>query len=104
MVHLSGSGAERVRGVSEEESTASRVDHEATREACPICGYGTFSCGLEQAEMAELLGVHRTVVSGDERGVSEPTLSRLVKWADACDVSLDWLCARRDSNPQPFDP
>ena len=60
--------------------------------------------GLEQAEMAELLGVHRTVVSGYERGVSEPTLSRLVKWADACDVSLDWLCARRDSNPQPFDP
>lgn len=59
--------------------------------------------GLEQADMADLLGVHRAVVSRYENGHTEPTLSALVKWADTADVSLDWLCARRDSNPQPSD-
>lgn len=53
--------------------------------------------------MADILGVHRAAVSAYENGRTEPTLSKLVRWADAADVSLDWLCARRDSNPQPSD-
>ena len=60
--------------------------------------------GLDQTAMAALLGVTRPTISDYENGRSEPTLSKLVLWAEAADVSLDWLCARRDSNPQPSDP
>jgi transcriptional regulator with XRE-family HTH domain len=59
--------------------------------------------GLDQAEMGAVIGVHRAVISQYENGHTEPTLSALVRWADVADVSLDWLCARRDSNPQPSD-
>ena len=60
--------------------------------------------GFDQEQMGKLVGVTRSVVSAYETGRTEPTLSTLVKWADAADVSLDWMCARRDSNPQPSDP
>ena len=60
--------------------------------------------GLEQAELASQLGVARGTLSEWERGNREPKLSQLVMIAELADVSLDWLCARRDSNPQPSDP
>ncbi len=60
--------------------------------------------GLNQAQMAAELGVVRQTISEYERGTSEPPIRRLVAIADLADVSLDWLCARRDSNPQPSDP
>ena len=60
--------------------------------------------GLDQVEMARELGVTRQTISEYERGVSEPPIRRLVKIAELANVSLDWMCARRDSNPQPSDP
>lgn len=47
--------------------------------------------GLEQAELAQLLGVARTSVSNYERGRHEPGASTFVHWAQATGTSLDWL-------------
>jgi transcriptional regulator with XRE-family HTH domain len=62
--------------------------------------------GLEQAEIADLIGSSRSTVSNWERGVAEPPATYFVLWALATGQPLEWLaegCARRDSNPQPSD-
>ena len=47
--------------------------------------------GLDQADIALKLFVRRTTVSNYERGVSSPNPLQVRAWADACDVSLEWL-------------
>ncbi|WP_096359409.1 helix-turn-helix domain-containing protein [Microbacterium sp. TPU 3598] len=47
--------------------------------------------GLEQAQIADALGVARNTVSNWERGRSEPSATYFVRWAHATGVTLDWL-------------
>jgi len=82
--------------------------------------------GLEQQDMAEMLGKSRNTVSAWERGLNDPPLSAVATWAMITGRSIDWIVwgdegrpvneetpatagvsvgrARRDSNPQPSDP
>ncbi|MGK9146655.1 helix-turn-helix domain-containing protein [Plantibacter flavus] len=46
---------------------------------------------LEQAELAEMLGISRGSVSNYETGKSEPIASMFVRWAQLTDVPLEWL-------------
>jgi len=47
--------------------------------------------GLSQEELAFQCGVHRTYVSGVERGVRNPTITIVAKIADALDVPASAL-------------
>ncbi|WP_084252687.1 helix-turn-helix transcriptional regulator [Devriesea agamarum] len=73
--------------------------------------------GLEQAELAERLGVARNTVSTAERGVNSPRRIIVRAWALATGVPLYWIetgrvpspdgdgthmLPRLDSNQQPF--
>ena len=49
--------------------------------------------GLSQDELAHRAGLHRTYVSGVERGVRNPTVTVLDKLAKALGVSLSTLLA-----------
>ncbi|WP_230101281.1 helix-turn-helix transcriptional regulator, partial [Microbacterium sp. Bi98] len=46
---------------------------------------------LEQAQIAEAIGVSRNTVSNWETGRSEPSATFFVRWAQATGVTLDWL-------------
>ncbi len=74
--------------------------------------------GMEQAELAELMGVARNTVSNNEKGKVAPRRIVMKAWALATGVSPQWLetgiapqpepegdelCANRDSNPEPAD-
>ena len=41
--------------------------------------------------MAELLGVSRNTIGNWERGVTDPPLSAVIKWAQITGRSLDWI-------------
>lgn len=73
--------------------------------------------GLEQAELAERIGVSRNTVSNAERGVNSPRRIMVRQWALATGVPLLWIETGRtpspdgdgvqglpqlDSNQQPF--
>ncbi|WP_449280977.1 helix-turn-helix transcriptional regulator [Leucobacter sp.] len=47
--------------------------------------------GLEQRDMAELLGVSRNTVGNWERGVTDPPFSAVMKWAQITGRSMDWI-------------
>lgn len=49
--------------------------------------------GLSQEEFAFQSGIHRTYVSGIERGVRNPSLTMVERIAKALDVSFDTLMA-----------
>ena len=49
--------------------------------------------GLSQDELAHRAGLHRTYVSGVERGVRNPTITVLEKLAKALGVPLSTLVA-----------
>ncbi len=51
--------------------------------------------GLTQTELAKRLGVTFQHLSLWERGIVSPSYKNLVKIADVCKVSLDWLLADR---------
>ena len=73
--------------------------------------------GIDQTELAELVGSSRRVVSRIETGAKRPTRGELIAWSYATGVDLHWLetgeapspdgdgasseCAIRDSNPEP---
>jgi transcriptional regulator with XRE-family HTH domain len=63
--------------------------------------------GLEQAQLGELIGIHRRSVVNYELGRTQPRRPQLIAWALATGVALAWLegdeCAVRDSNPEPAD-
>lgn len=47
--------------------------------------------GLEQAELAELIGVSRNTITNTEKGRSEPRKILLNAWALACGVPVKWI-------------
>jgi transcriptional regulator with XRE-family HTH domain len=50
-----------------------------------------FSRKVEQAEVADRLGVSRALVSRWERDLSEPSAKQVLAWADATGVDPAWL-------------
>lgn len=46
---------------------------------------------LDQAKIAEMLGVARTTVSTWERGETEPSASSFVRWSQVTGQPLEWL-------------
>lgn len=59
--------------------------------------------GLDQAQIAERVGVARQTVSGWERGLSEPSATYFVRWAKATGQPLEWL-ADGVVRPEGFEP
>ena len=78
--------------------------------------------GLDQDDMARLLGRSRNTISAWERGVNEPPVSAVAAWARITGQTIDWImwgdetpeastdpveaskwCAPRDLNPEPTD-
>ena len=52
---------------------------------------------LSQEQLAEKTGLFKTDISKYERGTSMPTVARLMRLADALDVSTDFLLGRQPS-------
>ena len=50
--------------------------------------------GLTQKQLAELVGINPSTFNGYEKGNHDPKSNLLIKIADACDVSLDFLLGR----------
>lgn len=47
--------------------------------------------GMEQADIAPLVGVSRALISKWERDLSEPTVTQAQRWADVTDAPIEWL-------------
>lgn len=58
--------------------------------------------GLTQAEIADLLGIHRQAYQPYETGKTTPSVKMIMKIADAFDVSTDYLLGRTDT-PKPVE-
>lgn len=52
--------------------------------------------GLSQKEIADILNISRTSISGYESTNREPDFSTLIKIANFFDISLDYLLGRTD--------
>lgn len=59
--------------------------------------------GLDQQQIAEAVGASRPSVSGYERGLTEPSASVFVRWANATGVTLDWLAEGVETEMAPAD-
>ena len=57
-------------------------------------------CGLTQAALAEKLGVNGVTLSGYETGKHDPKSDTLVKIAQICGVSVDFLLDREKPAPK----
>lgn len=55
-------------------------------------------CGLTQAALAEKLGVNGVTLSGYENGKHDPKSDTLVKIAQICGVSVDYLLGREQES------
>ena len=51
---------------------------------------------LTQKQVAQQLGISQPSYIRYENGKAEPSLENLVKLADLFDVSIDYLCGRKD--------
>lgn len=51
---------------------------------------------LTQRQVADHLSISQPSYIRYENGTAEPTLENLVKLADIFDVSIDYLCGRKD--------
>ena len=47
--------------------------------------------GFQQAELADMIGVHRNTVSNYERDKGAKKLGVLIAWSRATGVDLDWI-------------
>lgn len=56
---------------------------------------------LDQAQLAELIGVSRNSVSAAERGVSKPRKAVLIAWAFTTRVPFEWLMTGSTNNETP---
>lgn len=54
------------------------------------------SCGMTQAELADLLGINPVTLSGYETGKHDPKSPMLIKISQICGVSVDYLLGRED--------
>ncbi|MGQ7160999.1 helix-turn-helix domain-containing protein [Corynebacterium diphtheriae] len=77
------------------------------------------TAGLNQPQLAELIGISRATLANVEQGNREPRRGEIIAIAFATDVNLTWLetgkapaenepggggeCAIRDLNPEPTD-
>jgi len=52
--------------------------------------------GLNQSELAELVGVQSKIISRYETGVNYPTVDTLLKISEALNVSVDYLLGITD--------
>ena len=60
---------------------------------------------LDQAQLAELIGVSRNSVSAAERGSTKPRKAVLIAWAFATRVPFEWLTTGQiNENPDPNGP
>jgi transcriptional regulator with XRE-family HTH domain len=59
--------------------------------------------GVSSMAMADHLGVTRQTVSTWLNGRHRPSTAALRVWASLTGVDFAWLCAARDSNPEPAD-
>lgn len=50
--------------------------------------------GLSQKELADKMGIHAATLSGYESGAHDPKSDGLMKVADICNVSVDFLLGR----------
>ena len=51
---------------------------------------------LTQREVAQKLGIAQPSYIRYENGKAEPTIENLIKLADLFDVSIDFLCGRKE--------
>ena len=51
---------------------------------------------MTQRQVAEALGIAQPSYIRYENGTAEPTLDNLVRLADLFDVSIDYLCGRKE--------
>lgn len=58
--------------------------------------------GLEQRQVAALLGCSRSAVAAWEQGKSEPPATYFVRWARICGVELDWLADGLNTEAAPI--
>lgn len=56
---------------------------------------------VSQEEMADKAGIHRTYISGVERGVRNPTVTVLAKIAKAAGAAPDELLRPVEAKPRP---
>lgn len=64
------------------------------------------TAGLEQSELATVMGVSRQTVSNYEKGHVQPRRSGLRLWAMATGVPVEWIetgCTPSDLNREPTD-
>ena len=54
------------------------------------------ACGLTQLEMARLLGINDVTLSGYELGKHNPKTDTLIKIAQLCNVTVDYLLGREE--------
>lgn len=59
--------------------------------------------GLDQSQIAELLGFTRTSVSNWERGKASIPATAMIRWAEVTRISLDWI-AWGTVRPEGFEP
>ena len=55
--------------------------------------------GYSQKEIAQIIGVAQNTFHGYESGKHDPKSDILVKIANVCNVTVDFLLGREDSNP-----
>ena len=52
--------------------------------------------GLTQAKLSEIVGLHKNTIVQCELGLKDPSFFSCICYADALNVSLDWLAGRTD--------
>ena len=57
--------------------------------------------GLEQADLADMIGVSRNSISNYENGKTELSATTFVRWAAATGVTLDWLAEGLNAKTAP---
>ena len=62
------------------------------------------SAGLEQSELAEMIGISRGTVSNTEIGRSAPRRIVVNAWALACGVPVGWILTGEETPPRPDEP
>jgi DNA-binding XRE family transcriptional regulator len=60
--------------------------------------------GLEQEELAEMIGVNRHTISNAEKGRVQPRKITINAWALACGVPASWIKKGGRSNPPDHGP